>query len=77
MATLHTPRDGFKWECPYCGASRINASDNGSGEANAITALRTHIVASDGVEHGPRYEFPADFDTVELADYVVSVDSRR
>lgn len=77
MAGQPTPREGFRWECPYCGASRVNGSDHESGEANAIAALRTHVVASDGAKHGPRNEFPADFDTVELADYVSKVDSRR
>ena len=71
------PRGGFRWDCPFCGTSRLNASDDASGKQNAIAALRTHIVASDGGEHGPKNEYPADFDPRELAEHVVGVDGRR
>lgn len=68
---------GFRWECPLCGMSRLNASKDESGEKNALAALRTHIIASDGTEHGPKNEYPADFDHETLAEHVVRVDRGR
>lgn len=77
MTGRPSPRGGYRWECPYCGASRLNTSEEESGEENAIAALRTHIVASDGADHGPENEYPADYDAVDLAEHVVRVDGRR
>lgn len=68
------PTDGgYEWTCPYCGTSRVNVSEDEAGERYAIAALRTHIVASDGAEHGPRNELPTDFDEVTLAENVEQV----
>lgn len=71
------PRDahseGWEWTCPYCERSRVNISTGEDGEKNAIAALRTHIMASDGAEHGPRNEFPAHLEGLELTDYVVKI----
>ena len=66
----------FEWTCPHCGETRLNTSMDGSGEANAITALRVHIYASDGPEHGPRRQYPTGYDVRTLAEHVVEVDSR-
>lgn len=74
MSGQPAPREGFRWECPYCGGSRLNVSKDESGKIHAIAALRTHIMAMDGTEHGPKNEFPADFETLDLAEYVVRVD---
>lgn len=71
------PRGGFRWKCPLCGKSRLNATEDESGEENAIAAIRTHIVASDGADHGPRGEYPAGFDPRGLAEHVVRVDGSR
>lgn len=67
---------GHRWECPYCGDSRVNKASGESGKNYAISALRTHIFASDGAEHGPRNEFP-DGESLDLADYVVEVGPDR
>lgn len=76
MTERPAPRGGFRWECPFCGTSRLNTSEDRSGEENALAALRTHILASDGIEHGPKNEYPADFDPGALAEHVVRVDRR-
>ena len=70
-------RTGYEWRCPICSKSRLNASDDESGRENAVVALRTHVVASDGADHGPRHEYPARFDAESLADHVVRIDERR
>lgn len=67
---------GFRWTCPFCGTSRLNASGDESGRENALAALRTHIVASDGAGHGPRNEYPGAIDDVTLAEHVDPVDGR-
>ena len=67
------PRGGFEWTCPYCGASRLNKSEDDSGRANAIAALRTHIQASEGTGHGPKNEFPTDR-PLTLSEHVTRVD---
>lgn len=72
-----TTRAGYEWRCPICGTSRLNASEGESGLGNAVAALRTHVIASDDAEHGPRHEYPATFDAESLADHVVRVDERR
>lgn len=77
MTDRPAPDGGFRWECPLCGMSRLNASDDESGGENALAAVRTHIVASDGAEHGPKNEYPADFNPGTLAKQVVRVDRRR
>lgn len=72
-----SPRGGFRWECPICGMSRLNASEDESGERNAIAALRTHVIASDGADHGPKGEYPVGFDPRGLAGHVIRADDRR
>lgn len=67
---------GYRWTCPFCGESRLNTSDGERAEANAISALRTHIVASDGADHGPRNEFPSDV-PLTLSDHVSAVVDQR
>jgi hypothetical protein len=44
-------------------------------QENAVTALRSHIIASDGTEHGPQHELPADLDPSVLSEYVVGVET--
>jgi hypothetical protein len=73
--TTPIPEGGYEWTCPYCGQSRTNSSNGEDGETNAIKALRTHIVASDGDDHGPRNELPTD--DLTLSDHVERVDERR
>lgn len=77
MTNDPTPRGGFRWECPFCGTSRLNASEHESGEENAISALRTHVIASDDADHGPTGEYPAGFDPGDLADHLAREDGRR
>lgn len=67
---------GYRWTCPYCGTSRVNVVEDEAGQRHALTALRTHITASDGAEHGPRNELPTDFDEVTLSEHVERVDGR-
>ena len=62
--------EGYRWTCPFCGESTVNKSTGEFGWRSAETALGTHLVASDGAEHGPRYEFPREMDELELADHV-------
>lgn len=68
---------GFRWACPYYGTSRLDRSEDAAGEANAIAALRTHILTSDGAGPGPKNEYPADLAPGTLAEHVVGVDGRR
>lgn len=68
--------DGYRWTCPLCGTSHLNTSDGERAKENAIVALRTHIVASDGGNHGPRNEFPPDT-PLTLSDHVSAVVNRR
>lgn len=65
----NTTSEGYEWTCPYCGKSQLNKSVGQSGKQNAIAALRTHVVASDGDEHGPRNELPPD-ESLRLSDHV-------
>jgi len=76
MAKHSAPQGGFEWTCPYCGASRLNKSGGGEGGANAIVALRTHILASDDTEHGPVNEYPDGYGPAKLSHHVVRVDRR-
>lgn len=73
-------RDGskgsYRWTCPFCGPARINRPGGERGKENAIVALRTHIIASDGDSHGPRNEFPSNA-TVTLSDHVSAVADRQ
>ena len=71
MSKHSTAKSGFRWTCPYCGASRLNRSPDDDGSSNAVVALRTHVQASDGAEHGPKNEFPGSFSDLTLADHVV------
>ena len=73
MTNEMVPRGGYEWTCPYCEKSRLNKSRDEAGEETAIVALRTHIIASDGAEHGPRNEFPSD-EMQDLSRHVVEVD---
>lgn len=68
-----SPSGGYEWTCPYCGKSRLNRSDDEAGLENAKKALRTHIIASDDADHGPRNAFPSD-EMVDLSEHVVEVD---
>lgn len=77
MTDRPASRGGFRWECPFCGQTRLNRSEDGAGEENAITALRTHIISSDGDEHGPRNEYPPGFDPRVLPEHVIEVDGRQ
>ena len=69
MTNHPVPREGFRWTCPYCGASRLNKSGE-SEEENAVAALRAHILATDGSEHGPKNEYPDGYGSFTPSDYV-------
>lgn len=69
-------RDGFRWTCPFCGTSRLNTSGADSGEQNGVAALRSHVLASEGADHGPVDAYPAGFDPDTLSDHVVQLDRR-
>ena len=71
MSEHAIPNGGFRWTCPICSASRLNATENDDGEDHAIAALQAHILATDDAEHGPRNEFPRAFDDLYLAAHVV------
>lgn len=75
--TGDVPDGGYEWTCPFCGKSRLNSSAGGSGRQNAIAALRTHVLASDGDGHGPRNEPPGELDSLTLSEHVVRVEGRR
>lgn len=72
----HSRSAGFQWTCPFCGKSRTNKSTEESGQENATAALRAHIIASDGADHGPTNEYPTDAERLALSEYVVRMDSR-
>lgn len=69
------PETEFRWICPYCGMSRRTryAMDGEKAEANAVSALRSHVANAEGDGHGPRNELPADRDRTLFA-YVCCVD---
>jgi len=69
----HVSDGGFRWEYPLCGKSRLKVSIDESEEEDAINALRAHIFASVGTNHGPRNEYLPDFDREDLAEHVISV----
>lgn len=86
MTTCDTPRDrsagrgdgpteGYEWTCPFCGKSRISTAGGEAGEQNAIAALRSHILASVGADHGPRNELPPT-GSLTLSDHVVWIEDR-
>ena len=66
----------YRWTCPICGSSRANPAGEEADEGNAITALRSHVLASSGDGHGPPTAYPEGFDPSSLADRVVRVDRR-
>ncbi|MDL5362131.1 hypothetical protein [Halalkalicoccus sp. NIPERK01] len=67
----------FKWICPYCRKSRIERYAQGRrGEKEAIAALRSHIVDSEGDGHGPRNEAPVDTERT-VFEYVCQVGRTR
>lgn len=68
--------EGYRWTCPFCGKSRTNTSTGEAGKSNAVAALRTHIIASDGADHGPKNEYPADADQHTLSEHVTRVEGR-
>jgi len=76
MTDYSIPGDGYRWTCPYCGESRLNKSEDDAGERNAIAALRSHVLASDSLEHGPVNAYPDAFDPDELGEHVVRVEER-
>lgn len=65
-----------RWTCPICGTTRANPSGEEADHRNAITALRSHVLASSDGAHGPSSAYPAGFDPSTLADRVVRVDRR-
>lgn len=69
--------EGYRWTCPICGKSRLNRSNGDEGEENAIAALRTHVMASDGAGHGPLNEYPAEFEREKLTNHVLRVEGSR
>ena len=73
---MATRRGGYRWTCPVCGATKLNQTVDGSGRTNAINALRAHLVATDGDEHGARNQYPDGFDPDALVDHVSRVDRR-
>lgn len=70
-------REGFEWNCPCCGKSELNTSNGESGRQNATSSLRTHILASDGNEHGPKGEYPTEEGLPPFDEYVVEVHRSR
>lgn len=56
------------WRCPFCGTTSLNrpARNNTGAEG----ALRSHIHASEGDGHGPRFAYPEDFDPTTVDDYL-------
>ena len=70
------PYGGYRWTCPYCGKSQLNRSAGESGEANAIAALRSHVMATAEKGHGPVDELPESDDPAGLAAHVDEVRER-
>ena len=66
----------YRWTCPVCGASRVNPAGEEVDDRNAVTALRSHVLASSDGGHGPANAYPEGFDPSTLADRVVRVDRR-
>ena len=60
---------GFRLGVPYCWTSRIT-EEYESAKETALAALRGNIFASDGTVHGPRNEYPAEFETEKLTEHV-------
>lgn len=77
MSGSRVSSDGFEWSCPFCGQSRLNVSEDGSGNENAVSALRSHILASEGSGHGAVNAYPPEFDPETLADHVDRLDRRE
>lgn len=69
-------REGYRWTCPFYGKFRTNKSTGEAGKSNAITALRTHLLASDGADHGLKNEYPTDADRLTLSEYVIRAEDR-
>lgn len=61
------------WECPICGKQSLNtATPNNKG---AEGALRSHVHASKGEGHGPKFAFPEEFDPATLQDCITPKNS--
>lgn len=63
----------MRWTCPVCDASRCKPSLGESAAESAASALRNHIVSSDGRGHGPRYQYPPTIDPSSLSEHVIEV----
>lgn len=67
--------DGFRWTCPVCGETQLNTSSvDGEGRVNATNALRAHLIATEGDGHGPRNEYPSDFDPESIPKHITRED---
>lgn len=63
--------NGYRWECPVCGESRVNTMDEYGSKS--LGALKSHVRNSDWGEHGAARSYPADLDVRELYQYVSPV----
>lgn len=63
--------NGYRWECPVCGESRVNTMDEYGSKS--LGALKSHVRNSDWGEHGAARSYPADLDARELYRYVSPV----
>ena len=66
----------YRWTCPICGASRTNRGEPETGRRNAIAAIRTHVLASDGDGHGPPNGYPDEVTASTFVDHVEEVGRR-
>lgn len=71
------PRATFRGTCPVCDQSRRKPVFDGSGKETAITALRNHIMATDGEGHGPTNYYPPGFDPSTLSEHVIELDGNE
>ena len=63
---------GYRWTCPICGNSKVNAmSEQGR---NALRALKTHVYFTDDDGHASANSYPPEYDEESLDEHVTKVD---
>lgn len=70
--TRPASEEGYRWECPYCDMEQVNTmSEEGQ---NALRALKSHILLTDGDGHGGVGSYPDENIEDELPQYLTPLD---
>lgn len=68
-----------RWDCPYCEtagrtSTTLADADDSRGVQRAVTALRSHVLASVDDDHGPKSSLPDGVDHNSLHEHVSAIE---